>query len=127
MRTRQPASKGIRFSELSPQRQMLIRLCQTTNFGSIRGMDIREGEPVFEPGPTLVVDLKLDAGDPPRPELGLHDFQLAEEVVRLTEQLDHLATATIDCIEIRAGLPRRVIFRAPFQSAVAAFLQEKQR
>jgi hypothetical protein len=103
---------------------MLIRLCQTTNFGSIRGMDIREGEPVFEPGPTLVVDLKLEAGDPPRPELGLRDFHLAEEVVRLMEQLDHLATATIDCIEIRAGLPRRVVFKAPSQSILAALPEE---
>jgi hypothetical protein len=60
-------SQSLRLSNLSPQRQYLVRLCQRTNFGSIRGLAIRGGEPVFDPPPTLLVDVKLD-GDTPHAE-----------------------------------------------------------
>jgi hypothetical protein len=105
-------AKALRFSDLSPPRQELLRLCQSTNFGSIRGLEIKEGQPVFEPPPVLLIDLKLDSGDPPRPEANLTDFDLSEEVVRLMQRLDELTTTTIDSLEVRAGIPRRVIFRA---------------
>jgi len=112
MHTPPSTSRARRFSELSLQRQMLVRLCQTTNFGSIRGLEIRAREPVFNSSAALVIDLKLDAGDPPRPETNLADFALSQELVRLIERLDELVAATIELLEIRAGIPRRVVFRA---------------
>lgn len=114
MQTRFPSSRPIRFSALSLQRQMLVRLCQRTNFGSIRGLEIRKGEPVFDPAPVLLIDLKLDSDDPPREEAALTDFGLSQEVVRLMQRLDERITTTIELLEVRAGIPRRVVFKAAF-------------
>jgi hypothetical protein len=60
----------------------------------------------------LLVDRKLDSDDPPRPEADLSDFVLSREVVRLMQELDERITTTIELIDIRAGIPRRVVFRA---------------
>jgi len=114
MQSRPTPSRPLRLSELSPERQKLIRLCQSTNFGSIRGLDIRQGQPLFDPPPILLIDLKLDGDDPPRPEINLNDFGLSQEVVRLMNRFDELVNTTIDILEVRAGIPRRVVFRAEF-------------
>jgi len=114
MHTRPPSPRTLRLSELSPERQKLIRLCQSTNFGSIRGLEIRQGQPVFDPPPVLLIDLKLDGDDLPRPETNLTDFGLSQEVVRLMNRLNELVNTTIDILEVRAGIPRRVVFRAEF-------------
>jgi hypothetical protein len=107
-----PHSRALRFSDLSPQRQNLVRLCQRTNFGSIRGLEIRNGEPVFDPPPVVLIDLKLDRDDVRRAEADLPDFHLSQEVVRLMEHLDKRMTTTIEVLEVHAGTPRRVAFRA---------------
>jgi hypothetical protein len=104
--------RRLRFAELSYPRQKLLRLCQTTNFGSILGLEIREGEPVFDPAPVLLFDVKLDRSDPPRSETELPDFDLTQEAVRLMDRLDQMVTTTIELLEVRAGIPRRVVFRA---------------
>lgn len=116
-----PTSQALRLSNLSPQRQHLVRLCQRLNFGSIRGLVIRGGEPVFDPPPTLLVEVKLDGDDPPRPESELADFHLVQEVVQLMNRLDDLITTTIEVLEIRAGIPRRVVFRADVEPGRARF------
>jgi hypothetical protein len=112
MHIRPPNPRASRFSDLSAQRQTLVRLCQTTNFGSIRGLEIKAGQPVFDPPPVVLLDLKLDGDDRPRPETNLGDFGLSQEVVRLMERLDEMPTTTVELLEIRAGIPRRVVFRA---------------
>jgi hypothetical protein len=111
MQTRAPAPKAIRFSELSPERQVLVRLCQRTNYGFIRDLEVRERQPLFDPPPVVLVDFKLDSADQPRPETALADFQLPGEVLRLMDRLDELVTAKIDSLEVRAGIPRRIVFR----------------
>jgi hypothetical protein len=111
MQTRAPAPKAIRFSELSPPRQKLIRLCQETNYGFIRDLEVRERQPVFDPSPVVLMDLKLDSADQPRPETELGDFQLPGEVLRLMDRLDRLITTKVESLEVRAGLPRRMVFR----------------
>jgi hypothetical protein len=122
MHTYSRSSRARRFSDLSQPRQALIRICQITNFGSLRGLEIREREPVFDPPPLLLVDMKLDGGDPPRPEIELADFDLSQEVVRLMDRLDQLVTTKIDLLEIRAGIPRRVVFTAEVEPASTRFL-----
>jgi hypothetical protein len=107
-----------RLSAHSPQRQALVRLCQKTNFGSIRGLGIKDGEPVFDPPPVMEIDLKLDGDDPPRPEIDLKDFELSREVARLMDRLDGGNTTEIKLIEVRAGIPRRILFRATFEADV---------
>jgi len=107
-----PARPGLcRFSQLSPSRQALVRLCQATNYGQIQHLEIMDGDPVLSPPPLVLIDVKLDADELPRAEVDLPDFELCKEVRRLIGQLHELTTGIIERIEVRAGIPRRIVFR----------------
>lgn len=96
-------------TELSAPRQALVRLFQSLNFGQIIGLMIRDGDPVFHPEPTVLLDVKLDADEGERPEAALDDFTLRDEIRRLLAHLDQLQNGTVERIEVRYGVPRRVI------------------
>jgi hypothetical protein len=102
-----------RLSELSAPRQTLVRLCQSVNFGQIRGLEVRDSDPVFSPPPEVLFEVKLDSDVVSRPEIDLEDFVLPAEFCRLMERLDNLKTATIEQVEVRGGVARRVIFKSP--------------
>jgi hypothetical protein len=100
----------LRLSDLSRPRQALVRLCQAVNYGAIHNLEVLEREPVYQPQPVVLVDVRLDTDDSARPELALADFSLSDEVRRLMVKLDELTNGRIDRLEIRAGLPRRMMF-----------------
>ena len=100
-----------RFTQLSTPRQVLVRLFQSVNFGQILGVAIQNGDPVFYPEPTVLVDVKLDADEGERQEADLPDFALRDEVRRLMARLDELKNGRIERIEVRSGIPRRVIIQ----------------
>jgi len=104
-----------RFAELSPSRQRLVRILQQLNFGELQDVQVSAGEAVIEATFEVIVDLKLDAGSAPRQEQNLQDFELREELLRLFECLDDLKDGTIQRLEIRAGIPRRVVIRSRFR------------
>ena len=112
-------SKPLRFSDLSPARQTLVRLCQDVNFGQILDLQVTSGEPIWDPGPTILTEVRLDIEEGPRPERELPDFQLSSEIRRLVRYLNQIKDGTITKIEIRDGLPRRLVVascRAPVSS-----------
>lgn len=99
----------ILFSQVSQPRQALIRLCQAINYGSIENLQVEHAEPVFDPQPAVLRNVKLDSDEEPRPEVTLTDFVLSDEVVRLISRLDEMKCGTIRHIEVRAGIPRRIV------------------
>jgi hypothetical protein len=84
-------------------------LCQTINRGSLEGLEVRQAEPVLDPLPVIVRDVKLDKAEEPRRELGLNDFMLSNEIIRLLGLLEETQCGAIRLIEIREGIPRRVL------------------
>jgi hypothetical protein len=94
--------------DLSPQQKRLLELMQGINFGRIQGLEVRDGEPIFEPFPQVIRDIKLSGENGPRPELGTDDFTLKTEVVELFTQLDELGNGIVDVLEIKHGLPFRM-------------------
>jgi hypothetical protein len=102
-------AQPLRLSDLSPARQALVRLCQNINHGSIENLEVRRSEPVFGPAPVVLRDVRLDADEGPRAELALGDFALGDEVCRLMRLLDKLESGTIRRVEVRAGIPRRML------------------
>ena len=104
-----------RFSQLSAPRQALVRLLQSVNFGYLEGLEVRSGEPVFNPAPAVFVEVKLDTGNEPRPKMDLTDFELGNAVIRLVEQLDELGDGNIERIDVRYGIPRRALIERPIQ------------
>src|SRR5271156_3188746 len=101
-----------RFSQLSPARQTLVRILQAANFGELQGIPVRDGDPIFDGTPLVILDAKLDKEEAPRPELDLADFALSAEVLRLMSRLDELKNGTIQRLEVRAGIPRRLVFES---------------
>ena len=97
-------------SSLSTQKKRLIETLQRTNYGRIENLLIRECEPVLNPPPRVVKDIKLGAADTgARPELNTEDFALKREHIELFEYFRRLGNGTIECIEVKAGLPFRLI------------------
>ena len=98
----------LRLSDLSPARQALVRLCQAINYGSIENLEVRQSDPIFHPPPVVLKEVKLDRDEEPRPELGLKDFVLSDEILRLVALLRDMKSGTLRHIEVRAGIPRRM-------------------
>jgi hypothetical protein len=117
-RARLTVSALDRLSALSAPRQALVRLCQSIDYGQILDLQVRNREPVFNPAPTLLLDIKLDTDCGGRPESELADFALCDEVCRLLDRLDQMHTGRIQRIEVRAGIPRRVLLEAKLTEAV---------
>jgi hypothetical protein len=86
-------------------------MCQSIDYGQILDLQVRDSEPVFNPAPTLLLDIKLDAEICGRPEVELADFTLCKEVCRLLDMIDDLGEGRLERIEVRAGIPRRVIIQ----------------
>ena len=99
----------LRFSDLSPARQALVRLCQGVNFGQILDLQVANAEPLWNPGPTILSEVRLDIEEAPRPEGALADFRLSSEIQRLMCQLDPFKDGRVEKIEIRQGIPRRLV------------------
>jgi hypothetical protein len=97
------------YSQLSPARQTLVRVCQDVKFGQILDLLLRNAEPIWDPGPTILAEVRLDIEETPRPEGKLPDFKLSDEIRRLMRQLDQIKDGKIAKIEIRDGLPRRLM------------------
>ena len=112
-------SKPLRLSDLSPARQALVRLCQAINHGSIEDLEVRHSEPVFDPRPVTLKDVKLDSDEGPRPEITLADFVVSDEIIRLIRFLDEMGWGTVRRIEVRAGIPRRIVLESQVASTRA--------
>ena len=98
-----------RFSQLSPSRQAFVRLCQSTNYGHILDLTVRNQDPILTLPTVVRLDVKLDGAEDARRELSRTDFVLCAEFCRLISILDNLVNGRIASIEIRAGVPRRIV------------------
>jgi hypothetical protein len=108
-----------RLSDLSPPRQALVRLCQTIDYGQILDLHIgADHEPSFCPEPQVIVEVKLDGDPRPLAETEQPDFVLRNEVLRLMDRIDEIGTGRIQKIEIRAGLPKRVLIHASLSEVI---------
>ena len=93
---------------LTLSRRRLVELMQTINFGRIESLAVRGGDPVFDPKPRVVREIKFGGENGPRPETVTADFRLKAQVVDLFRELDHLRDGTVEVLEIKHGLPFRV-------------------
>lgn len=95
--------------ELSPSRSGLLELMQSINFGQVLGLIVRHGEPILDPLPRILREHKFGSENGPRPELASRDFHLKSQVVELFGYLDQARNCTIEALEIKHGLPFRMI------------------
>jgi len=87
-------------------------MLQAINFGELQRIQVRDADPTFDETSVVILDVKLDKEESPRSELDLTDFALSAEVLRLMSRLDDLKNGIIHRLEIRAGVPRRLVFES---------------
>ena len=106
----------LRFSDLSPARQALVRLCREMFFGQVSGLIVRDGEPVLDPPPSVLVEVKLDSHEESSAPGAIEDFKLGKEILRLMARLDEVQNGLIVRLDVRYGAPARMLI--PRTSAV---------
>ncbi len=99
---------AIKKGSLNGAQRRLLELMQSINFGRIEGVTVKDGDPLFDPLPRVVREVKFGGVNGPRPELGSRDFELKAQVVRLFERLSQIGDAKIESIEVQHGLPFRM-------------------
>ena len=95
-------------TSLTPSQQQLLTEMQRINFGRIFDLEVHDGQPVMDPLPRIVREIKFGGDNGPRPEVAKADFTLKAQVRDLFAQLEALGDGVIPCIEIQRGLPFRM-------------------
>lgn len=93
------------FKRLTPARRQFVRMMQAINYGEVRHLAIRDGQPVMEPAPVVVRAVKFGAENGARRETATEDFALKAQVVELFSEFDRLGTGEVERIEVKGGLP----------------------
>ena len=95
-------------ASLPPPRRHLLELMQQVDFGHIGGLAVCHGDPLLNPPPRVIREIKFGSENGPRPELALEDFVLKKQVVDLFESSDRLSDRTRVTIEVKHDLPFRM-------------------
>ena len=96
-------------ASLSAPRRRLLELMQRLNFGRIDGLELRNGEPMFEPAPRIIRDIKIGGENGPRPEVTIDDFALKSAVIELFDHLSGIGDGTLESIEVKYGMPFKLV------------------
>src|SRR5439155_15839144 len=103
---------GMSKASLSPSRRWFVELLQEINFGRVEGLALRDGQPLRDPPPQVVHEVKFGGENGPRPERLADDFVLKAQVIDLFQHFDRICTGTIDLLDVKHGLPFRMLVTA---------------
>jgi len=98
-------------SDLTPACRRLVELMQGLNYGRIEMLLIRGGEPVLDPLPRVVREIRFGKENGARPEAVKADFALKSEVVEFFGLLDSVGDGVIERIDVHEGLPKGMAIR----------------
>ena len=96
-------------SSLSLQRQHLVEMLQSINFGRLDHLRFRDGQPIIDAKSQIVREHKFAAENGPRADLQKADFTLKQQLVELFAYFDNKRCGVIETLEIKHGLPFRMI------------------
>lgn len=95
-------------SQISPHRRRLVELMRSINFGTISTLHVRNGEPDLDHDSTVTREIKFGGEREPR-TVRCADFVLKDQVIELFDQLDHVRDGIVHTLEIKYGLPYRMM------------------
>ena len=84
-------------------------MMQTIHFGRMENIVVRDGQPLFEPPPKIIREIKFGGENSLRRKLNSNDFLLKTQVLQLFRQLEKLGDGTVQSLEVKHGLPFRMI------------------
>ncbi len=93
---------------LTPARQHLVELMQEINYGRIEGLQVQNGEPVFDPPPTILRLFLFGKANRPNEYHSSDGFALKKQVAELFEFFDRGNSVSIQELVIDNGLPVRM-------------------
>jgi hypothetical protein len=102
---------------LSALRRQLLELMQLYSFCRIENLGVLGGEPVFDSGLRITQDIRIGGNNGPRSELDRDDFLLRAPVIEFFEHLNRVGEGRIPLIEVRHGLPVRLVIERPVVEA----------
>lgn len=102
------ANAQVHTSSLGQNPRRLIALIQRIGFGRIESLRVAGGQPVFDPPPRVIREVKLGTEPANQKQADPSDFTVKRAVVDLLAELASVGTATV-AIEVRHGLPARLI------------------
>lgn len=91
--------------DLLPAERTLLDMIRALGFGQIEFLRISAGEPVVDPWPTVVRDLKLGTERYEAVSTGATEFELKREAADLFEYTRDVDHGEIRCLVVRHGLP----------------------
>lgn len=103
----------ISFHDLSQQQRALVQLMQRINFGALEHVPVRGGQPHLDPPLRVIREHKLGGENGPRPEAAMGNFVLKAEVIELLDEVKRFGDGVIDRIEVKHGLPFRLVITEP--------------
>jgi hypothetical protein len=90
---------------LTPARKHLVELMQEINYGRIEKLRVRDGEPVFDPLPTMLRLFNFGKENGPNESRSSDGFVLKKKMVELFEIFDRERSLFIKELIIVNGLP----------------------
>jgi hypothetical protein len=102
---------------LSPARKRLLQTMQELNFGRIENITVCAGEPMFTPALRVIRDIKIGGENGPRPEASRTDFALKAQFAELFEHLSQIGDGSVSAIEVKHGLPFRLVIEEPVETS----------
>ena len=109
-------SQVVTKAALTPARKRLIELMQEINYGRIERLEVRAGEPVFDPPPTVLRLFLFSKDNGPNALRGIDAFALKKKVTRLFEIFDREQSLLIRELMVDNGLPIRMTVTAMTRS-----------
>ena len=97
-----------RKSSLTAAQARLVETMQKLNYGQIRDLTIRGGDPVFDPLPRITRVIRIGGENSPRPELAKKDFVLRHEIIEFFTHLERMGDGVVRHVEVQRGLPFKV-------------------
>jgi hypothetical protein len=98
----------VHFSSLGQDSRRLVALMRRIGFGRIESLRVAGGQPVYDPPPRVIREVKLGAEPASQKHDDTADFTVKKAVADLLAELTSVGTATV-AIEVRHGLPHRLL------------------
>jgi hypothetical protein len=100
--------KSITKAVLTPARKRLIELMQEINYGRIERLEVREGDPVFDPFPTVLRLFLFGKDNGPNTAPSNDSFALKKKAAELFKVFDRERSLFIRQLMVDNGLPVRM-------------------
>jgi hypothetical protein len=113
---------------ISAERRLLLEFLRSIRNGRIEGLQIRAGEPLLDPAPTIVRDVRLGRPTEPSPDITIESLMALRPVAEMFDFFGKRRYCDVVLLEVKEGVPVRMEVRElPSQIRVPSQLQPQPK